>query len=70
MLLDGRIEETLHHAVIANAFQDVALESVFGGQARRLEPLERWRKGDTAIERMHPDEPRDVKNENRFLTVK
>lgn len=40
VLFDGGIEETFHHAVIAQALDDVALQAMLGGDARGHEPLQ------------------------------
>ena len=39
VLLDGSVEQALHHPVVSNALDDVSLQAVLGGDARGHEPL-------------------------------
>jgi len=38
VLLDGSIEETLHHTMVSHTLDDISLQSMFGCQACRHEP--------------------------------
>ena len=40
MLLDGGIEQTLHSTMLTHALDNVALQSMLGGEACWLEPLD------------------------------
>ena len=40
MLLDGGIEQTLHSTMLTHALDNVALQSMLGDEACRLEPLD------------------------------